>query len=64
MQKFCEICEQPISDGDEVIALVVSRFRAIPSSTTFAIEKPTACIGLQHAKCDENYEGPECQIIE
>jgi hypothetical protein len=38
-------------DGDDVVAIMVSRFRLIDSDASFAIEHPTRCIELTHSEC-------------
>lgn len=53
MIKFCGVCEQKINNGDRVVAVVVSVFVDIPSTKSFAIEKPTQCLEVQHLGCND-----------
>lgn len=51
MKQICSKCRQPISDGDKVKAVVLSIFREISSSVSYAIEKPYDCLSLEHVDC-------------
>ena len=52
MKQTCAKCHQPLKDGDRVKAVVLSIFREISSSVSYAIEKPYECLSLEHADCD------------
>lgn len=63
MQKNCPICDYPFRDGDDVVAIMVAKFKMLPSDVNYAIEHPTKCIELVHNECfdwqeyeDENEE--------
>jgi hypothetical protein len=51
MDKICPICDYPFRNEDEVVAIMVSKFRLIDSSVNFALEHPTKCIEVVHAEC-------------
>ncbi len=51
MKRPCEICSQPFKDGDRVKAVVLSVYREISSSVTYAIETPYECLSLAHLRC-------------
>jgi hypothetical protein len=51
MTKDCPICDYPIKDGDDVVAIVVAKFKMINSDVNYAIEHPTRCIELVHNEC-------------
>lgn len=54
MTKICPVCYEPIKNGNPVVAVVVSVFKDIPSTKTFAIEKPTQCLEVQHLGCNDS----------
>lgn len=56
MNKTCVVCEHLICDGDEIVAVIQSVFREIPSKNAFAIEKPTECFDIWHLKCSEEWK--------
>ena len=49
--KACRKCEHMLEDGDIVKALVIARFKVIPSRVHYSISKPTDCLYLQHLQC-------------
>jgi biotin synthase-related radical SAM superfamily protein len=51
MTRDCPICDMPFRDGDDVVAIMVSKFKLIDSDASFAIEHPTRCIELVHSEC-------------
>ena len=53
MQRTCAKCGKTLKDGDRVRALVLSIYREISSSVSFAIEKPYECLSLEHVECDD-----------
>jgi len=63
MEKLCPICDYPFKDGDDVVAMMVSKFKQIDSSVNYAIKHPTKCVELVHSECfdwqeyEEEYEG-------
>ncbi len=61
MNKDCPICDYPLRDGDDVVAIMVAKFKMIPSDTAFAVEHPTRCIEVVHSECFdyEDYEHEE-----
>jgi len=58
MEKECPICDYPLKDGDNVVAIMVAKFKMIPSDVNFAIEHPTKCVEIVHSECFdwEDYE--------
>jgi len=53
MIKLCSVCDKKIKDGDDIVAVVVSVFKEIPSEKSFAIEKPTECLEVEHFECND-----------
>lgn len=53
MKQSCAKCHKQLKDGDKVRAVVLSIFRQISSTVTFAIEKPYECLSLEHVNCEE-----------
>ena len=51
MQQVCAICKKKLKDGDRVKAEVLSIFREISSTVSYAIEKPYECLSLEHVDC-------------
>ena len=51
MQQVCSKCQKPLKDGDRVKAVVLSIFREISSTVSYAIEKPYECLSLEHVDC-------------
>jgi hypothetical protein len=59
MQKECPICDYPFRDGDDVVAIMVAKFKLLPSDVNYAIEHPTKCIELVHSECFDWDDYPE-----
>lgn len=61
MEKICPICDLPLRDGDEVVAILVAKFKMIASEVNYAITHPSKCIEVVHSECFdwEDYGGPE-----
>ncbi len=53
MKQSCAKCGKPFQDGDRVKAVVLSIFREISSSVSYAIEKPYECLSLEHVECGD-----------
>jgi hypothetical protein len=51
MQQICSKCQKTLKDGDRVKAVVLSIFREISSTVSYAIEKPYECLSLEHVDC-------------
>lgn len=51
MERECPICSYPFRDGDDVVAIMVAKFKLLSSDTTYAIDHPTRCIELVHNEC-------------
>jgi hypothetical protein len=51
MQKICPVCDYPLKDGDDVVAIFVTKFKMIDSEVNYALERPTKCIDLVHSEC-------------
>lgn len=63
MTKACPICDIDFRDGDDVVAVVLAKFRLIDSDVAYAVEPSTRCIELVHSSCyDCEYadDGHEC----
>ena len=52
MNQLCSKCQKPLKDGDRVKAVVLSVFREISSHVSYAIDKPSDCLSLEHVACD------------
>ncbi len=52
MQRTCTKCGKALKDGDRVKAVVLSIFREISSHVSYAIDKPSDCLSLEHVDCD------------
>lgn len=59
MKKECPICDYPFRDGDDVVAIMVSKFKMLESGMSYAIEHPTKCIELVHNECFDHEEYDE-----
>lgn len=60
MNKNCPICDYPLLDGDDVVAIMVAKFKMLDSEVNYAIEHPTKCIEITHADCfDYTDEGED-----
>jgi len=59
MEKECPICNYPFKDGDDVVAIMVAKFKLLPSDVNYAIEHPTKCIELVHSECFDWDDYPE-----
>ncbi len=51
MEQICAKCGKPLRDGHRVKAVVLSIFREISSTVSYAIEKPYDCLSLEHVDC-------------
>ena len=51
MEQTCAKCGKPLKDGQRVKAVVLSVFREISSTVSYAIEKPYECLSLEHVDC-------------
>jgi len=51
MEKYCPICDCPLKDGDDVVAIMATKFKMINSEINYAIEHPTKCIEIVHSEC-------------
>jgi hypothetical protein len=51
MERLCPKCGKILKDGDRVKAVVLSVFRQISSSVSYAIDKPYECLSLEHVDC-------------
>lgn len=55
MQRICQVCDYEFRDGDRLVAIMLSKFVAIESGVSYAIEEPRKCLELIHQEC---YGGP------
>ena len=51
MNKECPICDYPLRDGYDVVAIMVAKFKKLESDVNYAIEHPTRCIEIVHSEC-------------
>ena len=66
-EKLCPICEYPFKDGEKIVAVMLSEYKAIESDVHFAIEQPSRCIEIVLNDCFdwEDYEdAPEGMIMQ
>jgi hypothetical protein len=56
MIKNCPICDNPLRDGDNVVAIMATKFKMIPSDVSFAIEHPRKLIEIVHDECFDSAE--------
>lgn len=61
MTKTCPICDWPFRDGDDVVAIMVAKFKMIDSAVNYAIEHPSQCIEIVHGECFDYSEYDEDQ---
>jgi hypothetical protein len=52
VKQVCAKCGKPLKDGEKVKAVVLSIFREISSTVSYAIEKPYDCLSLEHVNCE------------
>jgi len=53
MIKNCPVCDYPFRDGDDVVAMMVAKFKVIDSDVNYAIEHPTKCVEIVHMECSD-----------
>jgi hypothetical protein len=51
MERTCPKCGKDLKDGDRIKAVVLSIYRQISSTVSYAIETPYDCISLEHVDC-------------
>lgn len=51
MQKLCPICDYEFKDGDKLVAVMLSEYKAIESDVHYAITTPTSCFEIIHFEC-------------
>jgi hypothetical protein len=51
MKAICPICEIGFKDGEDIVAVMLSTYKQIESSTSFAIDHPTRCLEIVHSGC-------------
>jgi hypothetical protein len=51
VKQRCRKCGKELKDGDPIRAVVVSVYREISSSVSYAIEKPSDCLSIEHLEC-------------
>ncbi len=49
--KYCPVCEYQFKNGDKIVAVMLSEYRAIDSDVHFAIEQPQKCVEIIHSTC-------------
>lgn len=59
MKKLCPVCDLPFKDGQKIVAVMLSEYKDIPSTVSFAIQQPTACVEIVHASCYDFPNGEE-----
>jgi hypothetical protein len=55
MIPLCKKCQKPFKEGDRIKAEVLSVFHEITSSVTYAIEKPSDCLSIEHVECGDEH---------
>lgn len=53
---LCGNCQEPLQEGDEIEAVVLSVFRTIASDVSYAIDPPHTCKAVYHVSCREDRE--------
>lgn len=51
MTKHCFLCDKPFKNNDDIVAVVRSEYKEIPSRVHFAIANPTEVYEMQHVAC-------------
>lgn len=51
MTKSCDFCGESLPNEADVLAVMHTRFRLIPSRINYAIEQPNKCERLFHKEC-------------
>lgn len=61
MEKMCPVCDYPFSDGDKLVAVMLSEYKSINSEVHYAIATPTQCVEIVHRDCYDfpNGESPD-----
>ena len=59
VKQVCSRCGREFQDGERVRAVVLSVYREIQSSVTYAIEQPYECLSLEHVACEGGPLPPE-----
>lgn len=49
--QICPICDIAFKHDDDIVAVMLSKFKQIGSATAFAIDHPTRCIEIVHSEC-------------
>jgi hypothetical protein len=57
MEKLCAVCSELFKDGDNLAAVMLSKYKEIESDVHFAITTPETCLEIFHIEC---YDGPPC----
>jgi hypothetical protein len=51
MNMICNICDYPLKDGDDVVAIMVAKYKMLDSNAIYAIGHPTRCVEIVHSEC-------------
>ena len=55
MEKYCDRCDRPLQEGDNVRFVGLSVYHRLTSRVAWALEKDFEVIGLEHAVCADNF---------
>ena len=50
--KICRQCGKLLENGDQVQAMIVTYYIGLKSKLHYSLEKPTACLWIEHYYCD------------
>ena len=56
MLKHCPVCGYSFADGEAIVAVMLSTYKAIESDVSFAVTEPTECVEIIHHNC---YDWPD-----
>lgn len=57
--QVCSTCNKLLENGDVVRADIETRFVALKSRITYALEKPIECFSVRHSNCNYPAGMPE-----
>jgi hypothetical protein len=57
MTQICPVCEYDFQDGEDIVAIMMSKYKRLNSDVHYAITQPTSCIEIIHAGCYNSGDG-------
>lgn len=51
MLRICPVCDEPFKDGDKLVAVMLSEYKAIESDVHYVIKEPRECVEIVHREC-------------